>query len=276
VRLGLRGRRPLPRLGIGEYSDESRASTRASSRRRLGRPLLEVDLGCLPGLHDPPSPRASPVGRRVARADCRSATSSTRRDRSRLRGGRHRPQPRRRSCRPLGNVLRWDTGYLGRQHPVLPATPGFVRKVKPWCGWASADRRHASCRASTIRWRSAPMGRRQPPSGLQGGAQRARGAFGRASKAAFLLASSSVASERFAGDAEHERDEAGGGRAGPAGVCAARPRRARCCAFCRLRFAVGAITLDADALARGSAEMTRLFAAASASYSSTPSAADTS
>ena len=31
----------------------------------------------------------------------------------------------------LGNVLRWETGYLGRQHPVLPAAPGFVRKVKP-------------------------------------------------------------------------------------------------------------------------------------------------
>ena len=31
----------------------------------------------------------------------------------------------------LGNVLRWDAGYLGRQHPVLPAARGFVRKVKP-------------------------------------------------------------------------------------------------------------------------------------------------
>lgn len=31
----------------------------------------------------------------------------------------------------LGNVLRWETGSLGRQHPVLPAAPGFVRKVKP-------------------------------------------------------------------------------------------------------------------------------------------------
>ena len=31
----------------------------------------------------------------------------------------------------LGNVLRWEEGYLGRQHPVLPAAPGFVRKVKP-------------------------------------------------------------------------------------------------------------------------------------------------
>jgi len=27
--------------------------------------------------------------------------------------------------------LRWETEYLGRQHPVLPTAPGFVRKVKP-------------------------------------------------------------------------------------------------------------------------------------------------
>ncbi|HEY2430444.1 MAG TPA: tRNA(Ile)-lysidine synthetase, partial [Acidimicrobiales bacterium] len=31
----------------------------------------------------------------------------------------------------FGNVLRWNTEYLGRQLPVLPAAPGFVRKVKP-------------------------------------------------------------------------------------------------------------------------------------------------
>ena len=31
----------------------------------------------------------------------------------------------------LGNVLRWDVGYLGRQHPVLPEAEGFARKVKP-------------------------------------------------------------------------------------------------------------------------------------------------
>ena len=28
-------------------------------------------------------------------------------------------------------VLRWSTEYLGRQLPVLPASEGFVRKVKP-------------------------------------------------------------------------------------------------------------------------------------------------
>jgi tRNA-5-methyluridine54 2-sulfurtransferase len=31
----------------------------------------------------------------------------------------------------FGNVLRWDLAYLGRQHPVLPASAGFAKKVKP-------------------------------------------------------------------------------------------------------------------------------------------------
>jgi tRNA-5-methyluridine54 2-sulfurtransferase len=31
----------------------------------------------------------------------------------------------------FGNVLRWATDYLGRQLPVLPASTGFARKVKP-------------------------------------------------------------------------------------------------------------------------------------------------
>jgi uncharacterized protein (TIGR00269 family) len=31
----------------------------------------------------------------------------------------------------FGNVLHWDTDYLGRQLPVLPARPGFPKKVKP-------------------------------------------------------------------------------------------------------------------------------------------------
>ena len=31
----------------------------------------------------------------------------------------------------FGNVLRWNTDYLGRQRPVLAARPGFPKKVKP-------------------------------------------------------------------------------------------------------------------------------------------------
>ena len=31
----------------------------------------------------------------------------------------------------FGNMLHWQTDYLGRQLPVLPARDGFPRKVKP-------------------------------------------------------------------------------------------------------------------------------------------------
>ncbi len=33
----------------------------------------------------------------------------------------------------LSNTMRWEIGYLGRQHPVLPETEGFAKKVKPFC-----------------------------------------------------------------------------------------------------------------------------------------------
>ncbi len=33
----------------------------------------------------------------------------------------------------LSNTIRWDLGYLGRQHPVLPEEYGFSKKVKPFC-----------------------------------------------------------------------------------------------------------------------------------------------
>jgi uncharacterized protein (TIGR00269 family) len=34
----------------------------------------------------------------------------------------------------FGNVLHWQTGYIARQAPVLPADrEGFARKVKPFC-----------------------------------------------------------------------------------------------------------------------------------------------
>jgi len=31
----------------------------------------------------------------------------------------------------LGNTLRWQTEYIARQHPALPAEEGLARKVKP-------------------------------------------------------------------------------------------------------------------------------------------------
>ena len=32
----------------------------------------------------------------------------------------------------FSNLLQWQKGYLGRQSPVLPAYPGFVKKAKPF------------------------------------------------------------------------------------------------------------------------------------------------
>jgi len=39
----------------------------------------------------------------------------------------------------LGNVLHWQTGYLGRQAPVLQGREGLVRKVKPLCRLAERE-----------------------------------------------------------------------------------------------------------------------------------------
>jgi len=33
----------------------------------------------------------------------------------------------------FGNTMQWNGGYLVRQGPVLPASPGLARKVKPFC-----------------------------------------------------------------------------------------------------------------------------------------------
>ncbi|MCB4203389.1 adenine nucleotide alpha hydrolase family protein [Deferribacterales bacterium Es71-Z0220] len=33
----------------------------------------------------------------------------------------------------FGNTINWKVDYLRRQHPVLPAKKGFVKKVKPFC-----------------------------------------------------------------------------------------------------------------------------------------------
>ena len=77
-------------------------------------------------------PRTPPGGCRARRAGCPSATCSTR---PRVDGGYdvvvtgHNLDDE--AAVLFGNVLRWQTEYLGRQLPVLPAGDGFPRKVKP-------------------------------------------------------------------------------------------------------------------------------------------------
>ncbi|MET0626824.1 MAG: ATP-binding protein, partial [Acidimicrobiia bacterium] len=117
-------------LGIGEYSDESGTYVHAFVEEH-GLTLHEVDLADDYGFDVPGAAAAT------RRAPCGACGLSKRHlfNRAALEGeydvvatGHNLDDE---AAVLLGNVLRWETGYLGRQHPVLPAAPGFARKVKP-------------------------------------------------------------------------------------------------------------------------------------------------
>jgi uncharacterized protein (TIGR00269 family) len=117
-------------LGIGEYSDRSGEYAREFAAER-GWKLIEVDLPEDFGFD-------IPAGSRVAkRAPCSACGLSKRHvfnDAAITHGydvlvtGHNLDDE---AAVLFGNVLRWDAPYLARQHPVLPAAPGFARKVKP-------------------------------------------------------------------------------------------------------------------------------------------------
>jgi len=116
--------------GAGGYSDQSAAFTHAFASRR-DAPLITVDLPADYG-YDIPGGAAA-----ARRAPCSACGLSKRHlfNRAALDGGfdvvatGHNLDDE--AAVLFGNVLRWNTEYLGRQLPVLPAADGFVRKVKP-------------------------------------------------------------------------------------------------------------------------------------------------
>src|SRR5262245_15071748 len=117
-------------LGIGEYSDESGGYARAFASER-GLELHEVDLASDYGFD-------VENGARVARRAPCSACGLSKRHLFNDVAIRHGYDVLATGHNLdeeagvlFGNVLRWETEFLGRQHPVLPAAPGFVRKVKP-------------------------------------------------------------------------------------------------------------------------------------------------
>jgi uncharacterized protein (TIGR00269 family) len=117
-------------LGIGDYSEASTAAAVAFADER-GLPLHRIDLRDEYGYD---IPTAAAVTRRVP---CSSCGMSKRHliDKAALDGGfdvvatGHNLDDE--AAVLLGNVLHWQTEYLGRQAPVLPARDGFPRKVKP-------------------------------------------------------------------------------------------------------------------------------------------------
>lgn len=117
-------------LGIGEYSDASGEYARAFAEKR-GAKLIEVDLPVDYGYDIPTGSRAA------RRAPCSACGLSKRHlfDRAAVDGGYdvvvtgHNLDDE--AAVLFGNVLRWNTEYLGRQLPVLPARNGFPKKAKP-------------------------------------------------------------------------------------------------------------------------------------------------
>ncbi|MEM7322825.1 MAG: tRNA(Ile)-lysidine synthetase, partial [Actinomycetota bacterium] len=117
-------------LGIGEYSETSGHYARDFADAR-GLTLIEIDLRADHG-YDVPT--AAAVTKRVP---CSACGLSKRHlfDAAALDGGYdalvtgHNLDDE--AAVLYGNVMRWQTGYLGRQRPVLAAANGFPRKVKP-------------------------------------------------------------------------------------------------------------------------------------------------
>ena len=117
-------------LGIDDYSDASGAYARSyASERALT--LYEVDLGPDVGFT---VPEAAAATRRAPCGACglskRHLFNAVVRERGYdvVATGHNLDDE---AAVLLGNVLRWDVEYLRRQQPVLPAAPGFVRKIKP-------------------------------------------------------------------------------------------------------------------------------------------------
>ena len=117
-------------LGIEGYSESYGAYARAFAKERSA-PLVEVDLPTDFGYD-------IPTGARTARrAPCSACGLSKRHlfNQAGVDGGYdvvatgHNLDDE--AAVLFGNVLRWATDYMGRQLPVLPASTGFVRKVKP-------------------------------------------------------------------------------------------------------------------------------------------------
>jgi len=219
-------------LGIGDYSDESGTYARDFAAAR-GRTLVEVDLASDFGYDIPRAAQAT------HRAPCGACGLSKRHlfNRAALDGGYdvvatgHNLDDE--AAVLLGNVLRWDSAYLGRQYPVLPESAGFVRKVKPlvrlgeresaaYCVLRGIDYQVEECPMAEG---NRHLGYKEVLNALE---DRSPG-----TKAAFLFGFLERGHERFASVAESERDTLG-----ECAVCGA-PTPGEVCAFCRLRERVG-------------------------------------
>ena len=226
-------------LGIDEYSDASGHAARAFARGQ-GLALREIDLAAEYG-YDVPGAAAA-----TRRAPCGACGLSKRHVFNSVAveegydvvATGHNLDDE--AAVLLGNVLRWETGYLGRQHPVLPASPGFARKVKPlyrlgeretaaYCVLVGIDYQVEECPMAEG---NRHLGYKEVLNALE---DRSPGA-----KAAFVFGFVDRVHNRFTEEAGTERE---GLR--PCDVCGS-PTTGDVCAFCRLRERVGSRAVHAQ------------------------------
>ena len=217
-------------LGIGEYSDDSLDHARAYATDRHVT-LHEVDLAAEQGFTIPAAAAAT------HRAPCGACGLSKRHllNRFALDHGYdtvatgHNLDDE--AAVLLGNVLRWETEYLARQHPVLPAATGFARRIKPLVRLGERETA-AYCVIRNIDYQvdECPMaaGNRHLhyKDVLNQLEQRSPG-----SKAAFFHGFLDHAHDRFA---DHPDRDDTGNHLGACQECGA-PTTTDICAFCRLR-----------------------------------------
>ena len=115
-------------LGIGDYSSESLILTKQFAEER-GLALQVVDLTAEYGFS---IPQAAATQGRSACSVCglskRYLLNQAAAGYDVLVMGHNLDDE---AATLLGNVLKWNTEYLGRQAPVLPAVDGLAKKVKP-------------------------------------------------------------------------------------------------------------------------------------------------
>jgi uncharacterized protein (TIGR00269 family) len=214
-------------LGIGDYSDESSRYARAFADER-GLTLLTCDLREDYGFD---VPTAATATRRVPCSACglskRHLFDKAARDNGYdvVATGHNLDDE---AAVLFGNVLRWQTEYLGRQLPVLPARNGFPRKVKPLVRLSERDMA-AYCVLARIDYivEECPMAAGNKHLRYKEALNQIE-AQSPGSKLDFYIGYLKRASSRFVPDAEAEQ-----GNLAPCERCGA-PTTDRFCAFCKL------------------------------------------
>jgi uncharacterized protein (TIGR00269 family) len=214
-------------LGIGDYSDASAAYARDFAAKRGAR-LVEIDL---PNTYGFDISGGALAARRVP---CSACGLSKRHlfNQAATEGGYqvvatgHNLDDE--AAVLFGNVLRWDTAYLGRQLPVLPASHGFAKKVKPLVRLSERETA-AYCLLSGIDYivEECPMAEGNKHLGYKEALNQIE-VQSPGSKAAFYFSFVDRVSALFTPEAETEREGLH-----PCAGCGS-PTTGELCAFCKL------------------------------------------